>query len=563
MMTTHERQKTILRLLKEQPGIKVSYLAELLDVSVGTIRNDLNALAAKKQVKRVRGGAVLLEPAQIAGLPSTDIPNAEAKKRIAQWAAEMIEDGDAILLDASTTVRCMTLHLKDRKNLTIVTNGLETARLIATETAHAVILIGGVVSPDGLATTSQMSNEILENLHLQTAFISGVGFTLQKGVTERTLEEAQLKQAMLASAQRTVVLLDSTKIGKVGFAPLASLDQISNLLTDSDVSGDFIEQVREVGVNLLVCGENTVRSYSAYDGQSKFTLGFANQSEELPFAVAVRRSVEKAAGAYQDIDLVFADNKLSGEEALRVADKLIARGVDLAIEYQIDYEMGSLIMDKFQRADIPVIAVDIPMVGATFFGVDNYRCGHVAGIALGEWVQQKWQGEFDRLIVLEELRAGTLPAARIKGQLDGLAEVVGPVPAAKIIRLDSGNTSSISEAEVTKTLQAHPKANRLAIVSFNTDAAMGALLAARRLGRTEDVAIVGQGADKLLLDEIRQPASRVIGSTAYMPEHYGEKLLELALKLLQGEPVSPAVYTDHIFITSENIDKYYPLLQPT
>lgn len=560
MMTTHERQQTIVRLLEEQPGIKVVQLATILNVSEGTIRNDLNALEAEQRIKRVRGGAVLLDMPQAIDLHKTKISNAEAKKRIAHWAAEMVEDGDAILLDASTTVRSMAPHLQSRQNLTIVTNGLETARLLATETSHTVVLIGGIVSSSGNATTSQMSHEIIENLHIRTAFVSGVGFTLDKGLTERSIEEAQLKQSMLASAQRTVVLLDSTKIGKVGFAPLVGLDNISNLLTDSDVSNEFIEQVRETGVNLLVCGENTVRSYSAQDGKPKYTLGFANQSEELPFAVAVRRGVERAAVAHQDIDLVFADNKLSGEEALRVADKLIARGVDLAMEYQIDYQMGSLIMDKFQRANIPVIAVDIPMVGATFFGVDNYRSGHVAGIALGEWVQQNWQGEFDYLIVLEELRAGSLPAARIKGQLDGLEEVIGSLSEEKIIRLDSGNTSAISEAEVAKTLQAHPAAHRLAIVSFNTDAALGALRAARYLGREEDVIIVGQGADQLLLDEIRKPASRVIGSTAYMPELYGEKLLEIAVKLLQGEPIPPAVYTEHVFVHVGNIDQFYPVV---
>lgn len=561
MMTAHERRQALLRLLREQPGIKVTNLAGLLEVSVGTIRNDLNSLEANRIVQRVWGGAVVLESPEVAGLSVAEIPRAEEKNRIAHWAAEMVEDGDAILLDASTTVRCMVPHLEARRGLTIVTNGLETARLLASNTAHTVILIGGVVSTDGAATTSKMSNDFLEHLHIRTAFVSGVGFSLETGLTERSLEEAQLKQTMLASTQRTVVLLDSTKIGKVGFAPFAAVDQITSLLTDGGVSVEFIEQVREAGINLLACGENTVRSYTAHDGSPRYTLGFANQSEELPFAVMVRRGVERAAASYQDIDLVIADNKLSGEEALRVANNLIARGVDLVIEYQIDHQMGSLIMDKFQRARIPVIAVDIPMIGATFFGVDNYRCGHVAGIALGEWLQEYWQAKFDHLIVLEELRAGALPAARIKGQLDGLEEVIGPLPADKIIRLDSGNTSSISEAESVKTLQALPDEHQIAIVCFNTDAAIGALRAARRLGREQHVTIVGQGADRLLLSEIRQPGSRVIGSTAYMPEHYGDKLLELAMRILHGEPVPPAVYTKHIFVTADNIDRYYPQRQ--
>jgi len=98
------------------------------------------------------------------------------------------------------------------------------------------------------------------------------------------------------------------------------------------------------------------------------------------------------------------------------------------IEYQIDEKAGNRIMDRFRQAGIPVIAVDIPMNGATFFGVDNYRAGHLAGVAQGEWIAAHWHGQVDRVIALVEPRAGTLPAARIQGQLDGLQSVVGEVP---------------------------------------------------------------------------------------------------------------------------------------
>ena len=114
--------------------------------------------------------------------------------------------------------------------------------------------------------------------------------------------------------------------------------------------------------------------------------------------------------------------------ALQVADRLVAEGVDLVIEYQIDEKAGGLLMDKFGQADLPVIAVDIPMVGATYFGVDHYRAGQMAGVALGNWVAQHWDGSFERLIVLEEQRPGALVATRIQGQLDGLKEVVGEIP---------------------------------------------------------------------------------------------------------------------------------------
>ena len=301
-----------------------------------------------------------------------------------------------------------------------------------------------------------------------------------------------------------------------------------------------------------------MRSFTVDGEKAQFTIGFANQSEELPFAIDVRRSLERSAADVGSIDLVVANNRLSGEEALRVADRLIQRNIDLVIEYQIDYKAGNLLMDKFHQASIPVIAVDIPMVGATFFGVDNYRAGHMAGKALGEWVKREWHGRIDHLLILEEPRAGSLPEARIQGQLDGLQEIVGPIPADNIHHLDCGNTSAISETAVMEILPTMPDSDHVAIISFNDEAAFGALQAARKAKREPDVVIVGQGADRLVRREIRDPQSRLIGSTAYMPERYGEKLMELALKILRGESVPPAVYMKHVFIDADNIDRYYP-----
>ena len=558
-MTTFERRRTILRLLREQPGIKVARLADLLEVSEGTIRNDLNSLENEQKLRRVRGGAILLEVPELAAITRLQpLANAEAKQRIARWAAERVVDGDAIFMDASKTVRCMVPFIKEYRNLTIVTNGLDTARLLTANPAHTVILVGGVVDSDGSATTGRMGIGTLENLNIQTAFVSGVGFTIETGLTEATLETANLKQAMLASAQRVVALVDSNKIGKVGFAPFASPAEITDFYTDSNAPAEFIARMRQTQVNFMICGENTVRSHTGHDGQTKYTIGFANQSEELAFAIDVRRGLERAVKMSNNIDLVVADNKLSPEEALRVADNLIERNVDLVIEYQIDERTNNRIMEKFQQAGIPVIAVDIPVVGATFFGVDNYRAGQMAGKALGEWVVENWAGQFEKLIVLEEPRAGSLVGARIRGQIDGLQEIVGPVDEAKKFNLDCGNTSSIAEAQVHKTLQRFPGRHRFAVLSFNDDAAIGALRAAKALGREEDVAIVGQGADRLVREEIRKRDSQIIGSTAYMPEQYGEQLMEIALRILRGEPNAPAIYIKHVFINADNIDQYYP-----
>lgn len=560
-LTIFERRQNILRLLAEQPGLRVADMADIFQVAEGTIRNDLNALESEEKLRRVRGGAVLSSStteADVAKRTPIAISHAEIKQRIARWAADTVEDGDTILLDASSTVRFMIPYLQEYQRLTIVTNGLETARQIARTTPHPVILVGGMVNRSGNATTSLIGLEMLRNLHIRTAYVSCVGFDLQVGLTERLIEEAQLKEAMLSSIPRLMALVGSNKIGAVSTIPFAAPNRVTHFFTDSDISAEFIEQMRQAKINLTVCGENTVRSFTVEGDRPQFTIGFANQSELLPFAIDVRRSLERAAIDVGSIDLVTTDNRLSGDEALRVADKLIQRNIDLVIEYQIDYKAGNLIMNKFQQAEIPVIAVDIPMVGATFFGVDNYRAGHMAGEALGKWIVQEWNGRIDHLLVLEEPRAGSLPEARIQGQLNALQETLGSLPNDRVFYLDSGNTSVVSETAVANTLQTIPESHHIAIVSFNDEAAFGALQAARKVNREQDIVIVGQGADRLIHAEIRNKQSRLIGSTAYMPERYGEKLMDLALKILHGESVPPAVYMNHVFINADNIDSYYP-----
>jgi len=560
IMTTYERRQTILRLLRERAGVHVTELAEMLNVSEGTIRNDLTALEEEGLVVRVRGGAIIRDNAPAGpALTARAQVNFEAKRRIARRAADMVEDGDAIALDASTTVLNIAPFLQDRRGLTIITNGVEVARALAQNPSHTIILIGGVVSRDGSALKGTLGAPIVQNLRVKTAFVSCVGLTTEQGLFDSDLYLAETNQLLMRAAQRVVVLADSTKLGQTGLVPFAPLSQVAHIVTDANITPEMRDQLIESGVQLTVCGESSVDTFGPHDRASKpYRIGFANLGEQVVFAVDVRRGLERAAQATSHVDLVLADNQLDSEVALQVADHLIERGVDLVIEYQLDETIGSVLMDKFKRANIPVIAVDIPIVGATYFGVDNFRAGHMAGVALGRWIEEHWQGQVDAVVVLEEPRSGPLTAGRIQGQLYGLSEVIGEAALKNTYYLDSGNVSDVSEAQTFEILKQLKGLHRIAFVCFNDDAALGALAAAQRAGRTEDVVIVGQGADRRLREVLRKPGSRIIGTTAYLPEQYGEALIALALKILRGEPVPPAVYTDHVFIDANNVSLYYP-----
>ena len=556
-MTTFERQQRLTEIIRQQPGIRIPELARLLDVSEGTIRNDLRSLQQAGRLKRVRGGAVADGQGSTAQSPAFTARarvSEEAKRRIARWAAELVEDGDTLLFDASTTVYYVAEFLKDCRNLTVVTNGIEIARSLAQNPSNNVILLGGTMRADGTSVSGTLSHKLLEDLYIKTAFLSCTGITLDEGLMEVHLDEAQLKRKMIQVAKQVVALIDSSKFGKIDLTTFATPDQLTHVFTDSDLDPQWIPQLQNVPVALTVCSDSTITAYQPHGRETRhYRIGFANLTEDDPMSVDVRRGLERAAHEAGNIDLIIADNQLSGEVAQAVAEEFLAQNLDLVIEYQIDEQAGNRIIERFRQADIPVMAIDIPMVGATFFGVNNYRAGRLAGVALGEWIQAHWGGQIDRAIVLIEPRAGTLPAARIQGQLEGLQSVIGDLPPDQLITLDCGNTVEISEKQMLAVLKDWPEAHRLAVLSFNDNAAIGALNATCKSHRQNDVVIVGQGADRRVREALRDPQSRIIGSSAYWPEQYGEKIIPLALKILRGEPVPPAVYMEHTFVRAGEV----------
>jgi ribose transport system substrate-binding protein len=558
-----ERHQAILELVNRYESVRVTDLAEQLNVSESTIRTDLELLDEQGQLMRVRGGAIAKTMGQSNGpapyASQKALQHADEKQAIARWAAGMIEDGDVIMLDASSTVLHIAPFLRDRRNLTVFTNGIDVARLLAKEPSNTVIILGGILRASGNSITGSFSERLLESYHIQTAFVSCSSFTPELGFFETDLQEAQMKSLMLQASQRCVAMVDSSKIGRVGLTTFGALANFDYFVTDEKISPKIIEEIRMTNTHVIVCGDQTTHAHTPTDAQRlTCRIGFANLSENTPFSRDVRRSLEKAAQESRQVELIVADNQLDPQIAVEVADQLLTEDIDLVIEYQIDETTGNLIAHKFQQANIPIIAVDIPMVGGVYFGVNNYTAGKMAGVELGNAIQEKWRGDLERLIVVEQQRAGNLPAMRIQGQLDGVLEVVSSIPQHKILQVDSDNTVEGSYEIMKNVFHTISPSARIAVICFNDDAAVGVLHAAEDTGYAENLLLVGQGADRRLRAEMRKRPASVVGATAYRPEDYGKYLINLALDILAGKQIAPAVYMEHFFVSPQNVDRYYP-----
>jgi DeoR/GlpR family transcriptional regulator of sugar metabolism len=259
-LTTYARRQSLLEILRKQPGLRVPELAQSLNVSEGTVRNDLDALENEGKLKRVHGGAVLNDQGQFQNnlFVRRYKQNVAAKFAIARQAALLVMDGDSILLDASSTCYYFACALSERQGLRVVTNGFEVARELAQNPSNHVILIGGVVNNDSSSVTGLLSEKIIEELHIQKTFLSCSGFSLERGMTEVHLAEAQLKRKIIESTQELFALVDSSKFGKEDLTPFARPEKIIRLFTDKYVSLEWVERLKQAKIEYVICEEEMV-----------------------------------------------------------------------------------------------------------------------------------------------------------------------------------------------------------------------------------------------------------------------------------------------------------------
>jgi DeoR/GlpR family transcriptional regulator of sugar metabolism len=260
-LTTYERRQSLLDKLREQPGLRVPELAKVLDVSEGTVRNDLNALETEGRLRRVHGGAVLEDQDhfQNNSFMRRYKDNAAAKLAIVRQAALLVNDGDSILLDASSTAYYLARALSGRNRLRVMTNGFEVARELARNASNTVILIGGVVNNDSSSVTGLLSEHIIADMHIEKAFFSCSGFSVDRGMTEVHLEEAQLKRKAIESSKQVFALVDSSKFGKEDLTPFARPMQITHLFTDSGITEDWITRLQWANIPFTACPEEPAR----------------------------------------------------------------------------------------------------------------------------------------------------------------------------------------------------------------------------------------------------------------------------------------------------------------
>jgi len=247
MTKTQNRREMIISQLMETPQISVTELSEQLGVSEVTIRSDLKQLSAQGLINRRQGGAL---PAFHAQIMEQQRHYPAEKMRIARAAAALIADLSDIMISSGTTTSLIPRFLIDRENVKIVSNSTLILPYIRTSSRLQTTLTGGEFRPAFEAMTGSATISELKNFHVSTAFIGADGISVEKGITADNTEIADVCRHMLAQAQRTIVVADASKIGRVGFANITSVNRIDLLITSKEAPEDKIHDLIQAGVQV-------------------------------------------------------------------------------------------------------------------------------------------------------------------------------------------------------------------------------------------------------------------------------------------------------------------------
>jgi ribose transport system substrate-binding protein len=303
-------------------------------------------------------------------------------------------------------------------------------------------------------------------------------------------------------------------------------------------------------------GENQYRVSFPLGGHRRFRIGYADPYRSASFSRQVFDGLVRACQKAQ-IELIVVENRLDAKTAVRNAERLIREHVDLAVEFQVIESVAPDVAAKFQNAGIPLIAVDIPHPGATYFGADNHLAGLLGGRCLGHYAMQQWQGSVDEILLLEIARSGPLLRTRVDGILDGIKDIFSAAEKCRVVRLDTKGEFRASLECVRKYLRDSPVRHTL-VGAANDPSALGALRAFQECGRGAHCAVVGQNAEPESRAEMRETGTRLIGSVAYFPERYGDAIVRIATDVLLGKSATPATFTTHQLVTPENVNRLYP-----
>jgi DeoR/GlpR family transcriptional regulator of sugar metabolism len=248
-----ERQQEIVRRINECGRASVLELAQHFQVSEVTIRADLQELSQKNLLLRTHGGAVSANRGLYeVSLADRTQQQVTEKNRIGEAGSAMVSNNDAIILDCSSTSLAIARHLKQHRELTVLTNSLAIAHELVEAPGVTVVMPGGTLRRDMVSLTGGYGLETFQGFHIQKGFFGAYGISISEGLTDSSLPEAQLRRRLVKMCREIVGVVDYTKWGRFGLASFASLKEVQTVVTNKNAPQEMLDQAKAMGVHLVL-----------------------------------------------------------------------------------------------------------------------------------------------------------------------------------------------------------------------------------------------------------------------------------------------------------------------
>lgn len=259
VMTKEERHEIIMEALIKHGSVLVSDLVSMLNVSAVTVRKDLTELEKSDKLYRSHGKAVLVNPyINNRSVNEKEKLATDEKHAIGREAARLITRNDSICIASGTTVHALARNIVPIHKLTVVSASLPVSNILSQHENIDIYQLGGMLRHSSLSVVGEYASRILDQCSFSKLYLGVDGIDVDYGITTTEIREATLNQKMMAAAQKTIVLADSSKFGRRGFAKIADIDAVDIIITDAGVSPKVIKKLEDLGIELIIAGDAMV-----------------------------------------------------------------------------------------------------------------------------------------------------------------------------------------------------------------------------------------------------------------------------------------------------------------
>jgi DeoR/GlpR family transcriptional regulator of sugar metabolism len=242
----------VLHLLESRDYVQVAELSEAFAVSEVTVRSDLTTLSQQGRVARIRGGARALQLGRLeVGFDLRLRLEVERKRAIARAAAAMVNEGEAVALDASTTAYYLALELRSKRELVVVTNGLLVASALADAPGITVLVTGGILRLSAMSLVGDLGADVLRSTRINKGFLGARGLSISRGLMDLNPDEVRIKQEMADACEQVYGIFDGTKWHRSALLAFVQVEDLAGIVTDSSAPAAEVEEWRAAGVDVL------------------------------------------------------------------------------------------------------------------------------------------------------------------------------------------------------------------------------------------------------------------------------------------------------------------------